>query len=50
MPQGLSQLIFYYDSANLTKVPKSANELMIFIKNPGRFTFPQPQTLLGQVF
>ena len=51
MPWGLSQLIFYYDSANLFKVPKSANELMDFIKkNPGRVTFPQPPDFIGTSF
>ena len=51
MPWGLSQLIFYYDSENLSKVPKSASELMIFIKkNPGRVTFPQPPDFIGTSF
>ena len=51
MPWGLSQLIYYYDSKELKNVPKSASELMSFIKeNPGRFTFPQPPDFIGTSF
>ena len=51
MPWGLSQLIYFYDSSKVLQPPKNIFELKNYIlKNPGRFTFPQPPDFTGTSF
>ena len=50
-PWGRAQLVFAYDSAVLAQPPRSAEALGAhIIKNPGRFTFPQPPDFVGVSF
>ena len=51
MPWGLSQLIFFYDSNKLKKVPRDVFEFKEYIiRNKGRITFPQPPDFVGTSF
>ena len=51
MPWGLSQLIYFYDSAKVFNPPRNANEFKEYVvKNPGRITFPQPPDFTGTSF
>jgi len=50
-PWGMAQVSFYYDTAKLDEVPKSAQELLEWlVKHPGRFTYPQPPNYMGSTF
>ncbi|MBO6805317.1 MAG: ABC transporter substrate-binding protein, partial [Thalassospira sp.] len=50
-PWGMAQVSFYYDTAKLDTVPKSAQQLLEWlVKHPGRFTYPQPPNYMGSTF
>ena len=50
-PWGMAQVSFYYDTAKLDSVPKSAQALLEWLaKHPGRFTYPQPPNYMGSTF
>lgn len=50
-PWGMAQLVFMYDSAKLSRPPKSMQELKNLIdKNPGRFTYPALPDFYGLTF
>ena len=50
-PWSMAQVSFYYDTAKLDSVPKSAQALLEWlVKNPGRFTYPQPPNYMGSTF
>ena len=50
-PWGRAQLVFAYDTARLSTPPRSAEELLAYIRaNPGRFTFPSPADFVGMSF
>ena len=50
-PWGRAQLVFAYDKARLSTPPRSAEELLAYIRaNPGRFTFPSPTDFVGMSF
>ncbi len=46
-PWGGAQLVFIYDSANTKTPPQSATELLSFIKEGGRFSYPAPPAFHG---
>ncbi len=46
-PWGGAQLVFIYDSAITEKPPKSAQELLSFVKQGGRFSYPAPPAFHG---
>lgn len=46
-PWGGAQLVFIYDSAVTKMPPQSATELMSFIKEGGRFSYPAPPAFHG---
>ena len=46
-PWGGAQLVFIYDSAVTKTPPQSAIELMSFIKQKGRFSYPAPPAFHG---
>ena len=51
VPWGRAQLAFFYDSAFVQTPPKNATLLKDYIlKNPGRFTYPQPPDFIGVSF
>ena len=51
MPWGLSQLIYFYDSAKILNPPRNAVEFKEYVvRNPGRVTFPQPPDFTGTSF
>ena len=50
-PWGMAQLIFMYDSAQVTNHPKSMSELLAFAKkHPGKVTYPAPPSFYGTTF
>ena len=50
-PWALAQLVFEYESARLQRPPKTLTGLLEWaMKNPGRFTYPQPPDYLGTTF
>ena len=50
-PWALAQLVFEYESARLPQPPKTLTGLLEWaMKNPGRFTYPQPPDYLGSTF
>ena len=50
-PWGRAQLVFAYDSAVTPNPPRSARELLAYVKrNPGRFSYPQPPDFFGATF
>ena len=50
-PWGMAQLTFFGDSAKISAVPKSMDELVAFAKaNPGRVTYPAPPDFHGTTF
>ncbi|MCC9624155.1 ABC transporter substrate-binding protein [Thalassospira sp. MA62] len=50
-PWGMAQVSFYYDTARLDDVPKSAQELLEWlVDHPGRFAYPQPPNYMGSTF
>ncbi|KUO58279.1 MAG: ABC transporter substrate-binding protein [Gracilibacter sp. BRH_c7a] len=51
VPYGKAQFVFTYDSAKVANPPKSAEELLQWVKdNPGKFTYPQAPDFTGSVF
>lgn len=51
VPYGKAQFVFTYDAKKVTNPPKSAIELMEWVKsNPGKFTYPQLPDFTGSVF
>lgn len=51
VPWGKAQFVFGYDMARTTNPPKSAEELLAWVKeNPGRFTYPELPDFTGSVF
>lgn len=50
-PWGMAQLVFMYDSEQLSTPPKSMTELLQYAqKNPGRVTYPAPPSFYGTTF
>ncbi|BFM48421.1 ABC transporter substrate-binding protein [Marinomonas sp. THO17] len=50
-PWGMAQVIFMYDTANLSNPPKSMAQLLAHARaNPGRITYPEPPQFLGSTF
>ncbi|MFQ3348724.1 MAG: putative thiamine transport system substrate-binding protein [Paracoccaceae bacterium] len=50
-PWAMAQLVFEYDPQRVSQVPRTAADLLKWIKaNPGRFTYPQPPDYLGTTF
>lgn len=51
VPWGKAQFVFGYDTARTAEPPKSAEELLAWVKeNPGRFTYPELPDFTGSVF
>ncbi len=46
-PWGGAQLVFIYDTATVPEPPKSAAELLEFVKTGGRFAYPAPPIFQG---
>jgi len=46
-PWGGAQLVFIYDTKIIENPPKSAAELLSYVKNGGRFTYPAPPAFHG---
>jgi len=46
-PWGGAQLVFIHDQEVLPMPPKSADELLAFVKNGGRFAYPAPPAFHG---
>jgi putative thiamine transport system substrate-binding protein len=50
-PWAMAQVVFMYDTADISDTPKSMADLLAWAKdNPGRFTYPQPPDFLGTTF
>lgn len=49
-PWGGAQLVFIYDTAIVTEPPRSAAELLEFVRDGGRFTYPAPPAFHGTTF
>lgn len=50
-PYGKAQLVFIYDSAKLSNVPRNYQELLKLAKeNPGKITYPAPPDFTGSAF
>lgn len=49
-PWGGAQLVFIHDTATVAEPPKSAQALMQFVKDGGRFTYPAPPAFHGTTF
>lgn len=50
-PWGMAQLVFMYDTAQISKHPETMKELLAFAeKNPGRFTYPGIPGFHGTTF
>jgi putative spermidine/putrescine transport system substrate-binding protein len=50
-PWGRAQFVFEYDSARIKNPPQTFNDLLKWaMKNPGRFTYPQPPDFTGSAF
>lgn len=51
MPWGASALTFFYDSAQVTRAPRTPDALLAAIEDqPGRFSYPQPPAFVGSAF
>lgn len=51
VPWGKAQFVFSYDTARTTDPPRSAEELLAWVKeHPGRFTYPELPDFTGSVF
>jgi len=51
VPWGKAQFVFAYDTARVEDPPKSAAELLEWVKeHPGRFTYPELPDFTGSVF
>ena len=46
-PWGGAQLVFLYDTAVVTEPPKSAAQLLSYVKDGGRFAYPAPPAFHG---
>lgn len=46
-PWGAAQLVFIYDAAVVDEPPKSANDLLNFLSDGGRFAYPAPPVFQG---
>ncbi|CAG0911388.1 unnamed protein product, partial [Cyprideis torosa] len=49
-PWGEAQLVFIYDSAVVKTPPGSAQALLAFVKDGGRFSYPAPPAFHGTTF
>ena len=50
-PWGMAQLVFMYDSAEISEPPTTMESLLEFArKNPGRVTYPAPPSFYGTTF
>ncbi|MFD1383627.1 ABC transporter substrate-binding protein [Rhodanobacter aciditrophus] len=50
-PWGMAQVIFMYDTAQLSQPPKSMGQLLAYAKaHPGRISYPEPPQFLGSTF
>jgi putative thiamine transport system substrate-binding protein len=50
-PWGMAQFVFFYDTATLSKPPRSIPALLDWAKaHPGRFTYPAPPDFVGSTF
>ena len=50
-PYGKAQFVMIYDENIVKTIPRSAQELMEFVKkNPGKFTYPAPPDFTGSAF
>src|SRR5690606_19683000 len=50
-PWGMAQLVFMYDTAQVSAPPRSIAALGRWAgENPGRFAYPQPPDFLGTTF
>jgi putative thiamine transport system substrate-binding protein len=50
-PWGMAQLVFMYDSEQLSAPPKSMKELLAYTQQtPGRVTYPAPPSFYGTTF
>ena len=49
-PWGGAQLVFIYDTENVSEPPRSAAALLDFVKDGGRFTYPAPPAFHGTTF
>lgn len=51
LPWTRSQLVFYYDSEQISEPPRSMRALLRWsLANPGQFTYPRPPEFLGTTF
>lgn len=51
VPWGKAQFVFAYDTAKMQDPPRSAAELLAWVKeHPGRFTYPELPDFTGSVF
>lgn len=49
-PWGGAQLVFIYDTASVDRVPRSADALLEFMEEGGRFAYPAPPAFHGTTF
>ncbi len=49
-PWGGAQLVFIHDTATVEEPPRSAQALLNFVKEGGRFTYPAPPAFHGTTF
>ena len=49
-PWGGAQLVFIHDSATLSEPPRSAEQLLAFVEDDGRFAYPAPPAFHGTTF
>ena len=49
-PWGGAQLVFIHDTATVESPPRSADELLIFAMDDGRFAYPAPPAFHGTTF
>ena len=49
-PWGGAQLVFIYDTANVDTPPASAEALLSFVRDGGRFAYPAPPAFHGTTF
>lgn len=49
-PWGGAQLVFIYDTEITEKPPESSSELLTYMKDGGRFTYPAPPAFHGTTF
>ncbi|MFC3700130.1 ABC transporter substrate-binding protein [Reinekea marina] len=50
-PWGMAQLVFMYDTEQVSQPPKNMNQLLNYAEqNPGRVTYPAPPSFYGTTF